>query len=516
MNKIIVFLLLSLFASLNATRTYDWVVIGAGSAGCIAAGELDQAGYSVKLLESGPELAPDNVLFETLFSSATNWFRPWVRDNYVQANALGRRTNILTANMLGGGGHVNTAIAWLADKNYWNSYEQLYGMTGWNYNTIVPAFTSLKSKVSFEPVYFVPDSSQKFALSGAATSFYNPDFNNPAGNPTNGFGSIQVNTKTIGGVPYKDYTLKAYLESSSCSVDISTKSTVVKINTKQKNNGLEATTVDYIEDGVSKKVKARNVVLAAGAFGSPEILQRSGFYLNSELVKLGIPNAFNPPVDLPVGDGLKDHTALGLTYQNFCPLAPSDFAKLVLTPGTQVAGFDSSNITMGNWSNIQFTYVPIGADSAGLHFDQFLLTIFLVDPESSGSVKIASTDPFDLSIKTFDFSGTENDVTALAYAIEKAEAFMAQGPFAECLGQRINPPPNANLRDFIKQNGLSGYHPACTNAMGKVVDKDLKVYGTKNLYVIDASVMPRISNCNTNVPTEMIAVKGIKNIINNM
>jgi len=202
----------------GGNNQYDYVVVGAGSAGCIVATKLGEAGYRVKVIERGSRIPDDNINSQLLALATSNWVPPFTEDIVTQPDSLGKRPIILVAEVEGGGGMVNSAIAHLGAKGWWNSW----GFPKWTFDAnIRPAFIRLRGRLSMLPPAIVPDSARKFMSSGATISFLNNNLNDPFGTPTEGFGNLSLATKpsaTLGLV--RDSTLFAYLDKSSSRVSV--------------------------------------------------------------------------------------------------------------------------------------------------------------------------------------------------------------------------------------------------------------------------------------------------------
>ena len=406
---------------------------------------------------------------------------------------------------------VNSAISHLGAKNWWATFPQ----PTWDFaSQIAPAFARLQTRLSLLPPAVVPAVSVAFLASGGAATFVNPNLNNVTGNPSEGFGNLSIaSTIGPGGFPIRDSTLFAYLDGVNPNlVDISLQSTATRIvfNNVYGYGGVapKAKGVRFIANGSCQKAKAsKGVIVSAGAFGSADLLLRSGVGPATQVEDLGIQLVSN----LPVGQGLQDHHTIALAYINLCPFTAAEAASWIFTPGTQVAGFINSNVSVHNWPDIQYTFAPLPTQAGGVNL--FELAIFLVDPQSRGTVTLANQDPLKPTLKSYSYPGTTRDVEALTYAVEFAEAFMATGPMAACFGPRVSPAAGTNLPTWIAANAEPTYHVAGTNAVGSVVDQNLAVLGTKNLYVVDASVMPFVAPCNTGLPTAIIAERAIPLIL---
>lgn len=480
--------------------SYDYVVVGGGTAGSVLAKKFSDAGYSVLVLERGKRIPSSDLNARLLGLCTNNWIPPFTRDNLFQKDSLGNRQNVLVGDVEGGGGLVNGGIAHLGARAFWNSF----GQPKWTFDAnIAPSFNRLKLRLSLLTAPLIPDVSLKFASSGASISFLNYNLNDPAGNPTSGFGNISLVNRPSPTLGFeRDSTLFSYLDQAP-DVDVELDATVTKILFDDKK---KARKVEFVQDGECNKVRAkRGVVLAAGTFGSAEILLRSGVGPSADLQALGIESVSN----LPVGKNLRDHQVVTAVYVNNCPVPPAQQAQLAFSPGTQVAGFVKSDPSRP-YPDIQYTFVPFIPGPIPL----MAVVIFLVDADTRGNITLASADPLKPSLKYYEYPGTGTDNARIQWAIGAAESFMATPPFNACLGPRVSPAVGADLTSFVSTTSAPGYHITGTNSMGLVVDQDLKVLGTRNLFVADASVLPNIANGNTNIPAAIVAERGADLIIN--
>jgi choline dehydrogenase len=499
----------------GSDREYDWIVVGSGVAASIVAGKISATGDSVLVLESGERIAEDDVNAKLLGLAPQNWVPPFVRDSTVRPPPSAGRSataDVLVADVQGGGGMVNSGISHLGAKGWWRTFGD---SADWDYDTrIVPAFRRLVSRLSLMPPALHPDSAERWVQSGGAVYGVNADLNAPLGTPSEGFGNISVAStpSPIFGV-VRDSTLFGYLDPSDAAVSLRSHATRLLFdrrgNPGRPSRPPRASGVEFIRDGACRRARARKgVVVSAGAFGSPELLLRSGVGDAGALAPLGIDPVANVTA---VGRHLTDHHAISLVYRNGCPLSPAQLPAFVLTPGTQVAGFIRSNASVHAYPDVQYAFVPLAAGAGGgPDLGAFTLVLFLVDPQSAGSVELAGTaDPLKPSIKRYDYVGTERDVAAIEDAVAAAERFMAAGPFAACLGERVAPLPSRSIRDHITATVYPGYHPAGTCRIGEVVDSRLRVRGTRGLWVVDASVFPSVSPCNTAIPTAVVAENSV-------
>jgi choline dehydrogenase-like flavoprotein len=298
--------------------------------------------------------------------------------------------------------------------------------------------------------------------------------------------------------------------------------------------GQRAVGVRYLNGGKYHDVRARvEVLLSAGAIGSPQLLMLSGVGPKAELERHGI----EPVQVLPgVGENLQDHLDIHITTiektRHSISLRPLALLKSIvnvfkyvfghrgeLTSNfAQAGGFIKSDDTQPipdlQFHVVPFVYANHGQTLAPLfkHYAYTVMTCFL-RPESRGTVKLANADPLMAPVIDANYLATERDMTALVNGFRKAREVLAQPAFAPHRANEMEPGPavtsDAQIRDYIRAKSETVYHPVGTCKMGRdamaVVDPRLRVHGVTGLRVVDASIMPTLIGGNTNAPTTMIA-----------
>jgi len=521
---------------------YDYIVVGAGSAGCVLAGRLSEdPATRVLLLEAGP---PDRSIWihlpigygKTMWDTRYNWC--FHTDPEPTMN--GRRIFWPRGKTLGGSSSINGLIYIRGQREDYDHWRTL-GNTGWGYDDVLPYFIRGEcNERGASPFHGgdgplrVSNIAHKHALidafvDGAAALGVprNDDFN---GAMQQGAGYFQLTTHK----GWRSSAATAYLKPARRRPNL-------RIETGAYATGLllegrRATGVRYRQHGRDVEARCtREVLLAAGAIQSPQLLQLSGIGPATCLVQHGV----NVVYDLPgVGENLQDHLQVRLVYECTRLITTNDELRsltgrikiglqwLFARRGPLAVGINQGGCFMsalGSQSptpDIQFHVATLSADVAGgeVHrFSGFTLSICQLRPASRGRVAINSRDPMQPPSMRPNYLSEEIDRRTTVAGMRAARAIAASAPMQPFVRREVSPGPQAidddALLEFARDRGATIFHPSGTCKMGNdrlaVVDARLRVHGIASLRVVDCSIMPTLVSGNTNAPVIMIAEKAV-------
>lgn len=523
-------------------EVYDYIVIGAGTAGSVVAGRLSESGkYRVCVLEAGPRdrnafiHIPAGVLY-TLKNPAINW----MYKGAPSPGLNGRAINHARGKTLGGSGSINGHIynrGQAADFDDWATM----GNPGWGYQDVLPWFKKSETKLGTRDEgyhgstgpFTVTDIEQPDALcdafidSAEATGIAkNPDYN---GKSQEGIAYAQRSIHKGKRVsPARTFLYPAMKRGNT---EVITNAHVQKIDLE--NN--RAVGVTYkLNNANSSNVSIRaacEVILCAGAIASPQILQLSGIGDHSHLQSIGVPTQINLA---GVGQNLRDHYAVrsvvrikniqtinervrGLSLlREVAQYGLKRSGALGLTP-TLVYAFCKSHEELSR-GDIQITFTPAsypdGVQSGLDKFPGATIACWQQRPVSAGYVRAVSADPFEYPEIQGNYLAEQEDRDVLVAALRLARKITRHDPFSGFVEEEIWPgaerQSDEQLLDHAMRTGNTAYHPVGTCQMGpasrdeSVVDEKLRVHGVKGLRVADASIMPMILSANVNAGSLMI------------
>jgi choline dehydrogenase len=523
--------------------TYDYIVVGAGSAGAVVASRLTESGkHRVLLLEAGTQgsnffwsKVPVGVS-KMIDDPAVNWCYSSEPDE----GSGGRRIAVPRGRMLGGSSSINGMVYIRGQAQDYDHWAQL-GNRGWSFQDVLPIFKRMERfeggsdefrgrngilPVTHTPRHKVPLLEKMIEAAEKMGLPYNPDQN---GASQEGIGMSQV-TITKGR---RQSTAFCYLDPARSRANLQIDQGAIAESLILE--GKRCVGVRYSVNGQKREARAtREVIVSGGSINSPKLLELSGIGQGDRLRALGI----TPVHELQgVGENLRDHysprmkfeiTGKNLTFNDNARgwrLAREALKYAMFREGflastavpirlyfrTRV-GLDSPDATI---SIAPFLYEMVGKERRVSAQKGITMNVNVLRSESTGSVHIKSADPAEAPAIRFNFLSTEHDRTGIVNVLRKGRELMATSPLKEVTGQEIAPgahlQSDAELLEWVRNNAETTYHPVGTCKMGSdplaVVDARLRVHGIEGLRIADASIMPTLTSGNTNAPSIMIGEK---------
>lgn len=528
----------------------DYIVVGAGSAGCVLANRLSANGqHTVCLLEAGP---PDRSPWihipigygKTMFHKALNWGYYTEPD----PNMLDRRIYWPRGRTLGGSSAINGLIYIRGQRQDYDAWAAA-GNPGWSWEECLPYFRKLENNdlgpgatrgtegplnaTSIKTPHPLVE-----GLIGAARALGLPHVTDFNSGDQEGVGYYQLTTRN----GRRCSTAVAYLRPARGRANLRVETGAHAMAVLFE--GSRACGVRYRQDGQVRTLRARReVILCAGALQSPQLLQLSGIGPAGLLRRFGI----GVVRDLPgVGENLQDHLQIRLIYETRRPITTNDQLRtlhgraamglqwLLFRGGPLAVGINQGGLfcrvdPASATPDTQFHFATLSADMAGgkVHpFSGCTYSVCQLRPSSRGTVRLRSADPFEAPAMQPNYLSTELDRRMTVAAVKYARRLAATEPLAGLMKREFRPGPDVRSDDeilhFCREYGATIFHPSGTARMGPredpmaVVDERLRVHGVSGLRVVDCSIMPTLVSGNTNVPVVMLAERAADFILQDL
>jgi choline dehydrogenase len=512
---------------------FDYIIIGAGAAGCVLANRLtEDSKTKVLLLEAGGPDKKQEIHIPAAFSKLFKTSHDWAYETEPQEHLNNRKLYWPRGKMLGGSSSMNAMIYIRGNPRDYDAWESA-GLEGWGFKDALHYFKKSENQerganeyhgaggpLNVADLRTINPVSRAFIEAAKEHGFpLNNDFNGPQ---QEGVGFYQVTQKNGKRCSAAAAYLKPILKRANLTIRANAQATSLLFEHNR------AVAVRYVQNGASEQARAsREIILCGGAVNSPQLLMLSGVGPADDLRSLSIPVT----ADLPgVGENLQDHLATFIAYKCSQPVTLASAEKLgnvfsfllfkkgPLTSNVAEAGGFVKTKSDLPAPDLQFHFAPVYFIHHG--FTQveghgFTFGPTLLQPKSVGRLRLRSNDPFAPPAIEPNYLASESDMQVLVEGFKFARALARQKSFAPFCGDEVYPgaqfESESDITEYVRNSAETLYHPVGTCKMGSdqmaVVDARLRVRGVEGLRVVDASVMPKIVSGNTNAPTIMIAEK---------
>lgn len=518
----------------------DYIVVGAGSAGCVLANRLSEdSNNKVVLLEAGgrdrhPAIHIPILAGAAYFIKSINWGY----DTAPEPNLDGRSIHWPRGKVLGGSSSINGMMYIRGHRGDYDTWRQM-GLEGWDYDSVLPYFKRSEGHASREGEFHGTDGPWKVKRAHSNNPLYHAFFDACAAQGhkwTDDFNGAQQE-----GFNWHDFNIHDGRRNSTAKAFLkpAMKRSNLRVETRAQArrilfDGKRAVGVEFEQGGqVHTLSAAKEIVVCGGAINSPALLELSGVGNAKRLTELGISVVH----DLPgVGENMHDHLGVYVQHECLQPVTMHRWFRLdravammlqvlILRSGVGAsipleAGLIARTRPEVSQPDVKFSLVPglsLETSQKGQGLPGFLVHGYQLRPESRGSVHISSADPREKPVMFANYLAEHTDVVCMRGCVKTIRGLLEQDSFKPFLGKPISPGPEVQSDDeidaWVRANGNTVFHPVGSCKMGgdgdptAVLDAELKVRGIDGLRVADASVMPVTNSGNTQAPTVMIAEK---------
>ena len=520
------------------TESFDFIIVGAGSAGCVLANRLTVDGrHKVLLLEAGGEDRDIWIHIPLGYGRHfTNRDVNWLYETEPEPECHDRKIIAPRGKVIGGSSSINGLLYVRGQRQDFDHWRQL-GNTGWSFADVLPYFRKAEDQqrgadefhdtggpLCVSDMETLPVCDAFIAAAEQCGHKRNPDFNGAA---QDGFGYYQLTTRNGRRCSASVGYLKPARRRANLRVIPRALATRVLFE------GRRATGVEYLQGNETRVVHAREIILAGGAFNTPQLMQLSGLGSASLLQEHGIPVI----ADMPgVGADLQDHFHARMVYRCTQPVSVNDLLAskwrgvkaglnyalrrrgLLAMGAAYAGGFFRTSETVAT-PDVQCHIMLFSGDTIAppLHpFSGISCPLIVLRPESRGTVRIKSADPRTAPAIQPRYLFAAKDRQTMVAGLRSLRRILAAPALAAFIEAEHDPGPSCasddDLLDFARRKGSTVYHPTSTCRMGDdpnaVVDSRLNVRAIEGLRIVDASVMPALVSGNTNAAVIMIAEKG--------